>query len=112
MSKPLLTTTSTSRPLRIAYLVDTDDCPDALLDSIFAEAYGRWGGRRTLIIPSKAEGIDTRYNDWLLYFDADVIYSFVNLSDHAVSAIHEAYCPAILIRHSSMKRAGEERSEE
>ena len=39
-----LTTAGTARPLRVAYLIDTDDCPDQLLDRIFAEAYGRWGG--------------------------------------------------------------------
>src|SRR6476659_1506101 len=48
-----LTTAGTARPLRVAYLIDTDDCPDQLLDRIFDEAYGRWGGRRTLIIPAK-----------------------------------------------------------
>src|SRR5262249_41070205 len=57
-----LTTAGTARPLRVAYLIDTDDCPDQLLDRIFAEAYGRWGGRRTLIIPAKPDGIDERYN--------------------------------------------------
>jgi hypothetical protein len=110
MPKPQLTTAGT-RPLRVAYLVDTDDCPDALLDSIFSEAYGRWGGRRTLIVPTKADGIDDRYKEWLLYFDADVIYSFVGLNDPAVAAIHEIYCPTVLLHHSPIgSRAGEQRS--
>jgi hypothetical protein len=60
-----LTTAGIARPLRVAYLIDTDDCPDQLLDRIFAEAYGRWGGRRTLIIPAKPDGIDERYTEWL-----------------------------------------------
>jgi hypothetical protein len=102
MTKPPLTTTSYARPLRVAYIVDPGECPDPLLDSIFAEAYGRWGGRRTLIVPANADGIDSRYTDWLFYFDADVIYSFVKLRDQAVAAIHERFCPGALALHSPL----------
>jgi hypothetical protein len=94
-----LTVAALARPLRIAYLVDLGDCPDTLLDAIFAEAYGRWGGRRTLIVPATMQGIDARYADWLGYFDADILYSFVALEDAAVAHIHERYGPAHLIRH-------------
>ena len=68
---------ATARPVRVAYLVDLFDCPDALLDAIFAESYSRWGGRRTIIVPTTADGIDERYSEWLLFIDPDVIYSFV-----------------------------------
>lgn len=94
-----LTVAALARPLRIAYLVDLGDCPDALLDAIFAEAYGRWGGRRTLIVPATAQGIDARYADWLGYFDADILYSFVALDDAAVARMHERYGPAHLVKH-------------
>jgi hypothetical protein len=43
-----LTSVAVARPLRVAYLIDLDDAPDALFDEINLEAYGRWGGRRTL----------------------------------------------------------------
>jgi hypothetical protein len=99
-----LTTAGTARPLRVAYLIDTDDCPDQLLDSIFAEAYGRWGGRRTLIIPAKQDGIDERYAEWLWYYDPDVIYSFVALTDGTVTRVHEKYGPAHLIYHKPIGR--------
>jgi hypothetical protein len=85
--------------MRVAYLVDLANCPDELLDAIFAEAYSRWGGRRTLIVPTTVKGIDQRYAAWLQYLDPDVIYSFVELSDAAVAAMHERYAPAHLIRH-------------
>ena len=105
-----LTTVATARPLRVAYLIDTGDCPDALLDAIFSEAYGRWGGRRTLIVPAKPDGIDSAYRDWLLHYDADVIYSFVALADSAVADIHERYCPAHLEYHKPIgKTKGDER---
>src|SRR5207245_7096068 len=63
--------------------------PDALFDEINLEAYGRWGGRRTLIAPAKPAGIDPRYLDWATYFDADIIYSFVKLDDAVVADLHE-----------------------
>lgn len=94
-----LTISASARPIRVAYLVDLADCPDPLLDAIFAEAYSRWGGRRTLIVPATIDGIDERYGEWLFYFDADVIYSFVPLSDACVEALHERYAPAHLVRH-------------
>jgi hypothetical protein len=106
-----LTVTAVARPVRVAYLVDLDDCPDAMLDAIFAEAYGRWGGRRTLIVPAKPQGIDTRYADWLTFFDADVLYSFVTLDDAAVARMHERYGPAHLIKHRELRPdPGRERS--
>ncbi len=93
-----------ARPLRVAYLIDIDDCPDELLDAIFAEAYSRWGGRRTLIVPATNDGIDRKYSDWLFYFDADVAYSFVALSDPAILAFHERYAPAHLVYHREWQR--------
>ena len=88
-----------SRPLRVAYLIELENCPDELFEGIFAEAYGRWGGRRTLIVPATPDGIDERYADWLYYSDPDVIYSFVDLKEEAVLALHERYAPAHLVRH-------------
>src|SRR5438045_9261874 len=90
-SKPTQTCTGTARPLRVAHLVDPSNCTDRVLDAIFAEAYGRWGGRRTLIVPATESGIDSRYEKWLGFYDADIIYSYVALNDEAVAFIHEQY---------------------
>jgi hypothetical protein len=49
-----LTSVAVARPMRVAYLIDLDDAPDALFDEINLEAYGRWGGRRTLIAPAQS----------------------------------------------------------
>lgn len=95
-----LTARGTARPMRIAYLVDLDVCPDELMNALFDEAYGRWGGRRTLIVPSKEEGIDDRYQRWLRLFDADVIYSYAKLNEAAVQSTHEQFCPARLMYHN------------
>ena len=103
-SKPAqLTALGAARPLRIAYLLDPENCPHELLDAIFREAYGRWGGRRTLLVPATPDGIDERYGDWLWFYDADVIYSYVPLSDEAVAGVHEKYGPAHLKRHERLR---------
>lgn len=94
-----LSVRGTARPIRVAYLVDLDACPDELLDAIFDESYSRWGGRRTLVIPSSVGGIDDRYERWLKLFDADVIYSYVKLNEAAVLSVHERFCPAQLVYH-------------
>jgi hypothetical protein len=99
-----LATVGIARPLRVAYLIDIDECTDQLLDCIFSESYGRWGGRRTLIVPAKPDGIDTRYTDWLSHYDADVIYSFVALAAPTVARIHEKYGPAHLTYHAPIGR--------
>jgi hypothetical protein len=36
-----LSAIGTARPVRVAYLVDLDECPDALFDRIVEESYGR-----------------------------------------------------------------------
>lgn len=100
---------ATSRPLRVAYLVDLADCPHALLDNVFAEAYSRWGGRRTAIVPAKANGIDERYAKWLFNLDPDIIYSFVDLEDATVEEIHERLAPSVLIRHNASGRTSVDR---
>jgi hypothetical protein len=88
-----------ARPLRVAYLIEIDHCPNELLDAIIDEAYSRWGGRRTLIVPATTAGIDERYDQWLRLYDADIIYSYVELAGAAVEKIHETYCPAHLVFH-------------
>jgi len=106
-SKPDPKCYGTARPLRVAYLVDLTTTNDQLLDAIFAECYGRWGGRRTLIAPATADGIDLRYDRWLYFYDADIVYSYVHLSDAAVAGIHERYGPAHLKYHGGAIRRGD-----
>lgn len=103
------TATATARPIRVAYLVDLAHCHNELLNAIFAECYSRWGGRRSLIVPTTEEGIDRDYDKWLWMFDADVIYSYVSLSEGAVEAIHERYAPAVLVKHRALDARDDER---
>lgn len=94
----------TARPLRVAYLVNLNDCPHLLIDEIIAESFSRWAGRRTPIIPVTADGVAPEYKSWLYHFDADVIYSFVSLSEAAVAQIYEELAPGILHVHEDRYR--------
>lgn len=105
-----LTSVAIARPLRVAYLIDLEDAPHDLFDAVICEAYGRWSGRRTLMVPAKPEGVDVRYREWLYYFDPDIIYSFVHLTDAAVAEMHERFGPAYLLLHPVTLGAQQERS--
>jgi hypothetical protein len=94
-----LTAAGVARPVRVAYLIDLADAPVELFEAICAEAYSRWGGRRTVLVPATPNGIDARYDLWLWAHDPDVIYSFVELTDDAVAQIHEGFGPAYLALH-------------
>ncbi|EEX15621.1 hypothetical protein CSE45_0231 [Citreicella sp. SE45] len=97
----------TARPLRVAYLVDLNTCEDLLIDAIIAESFSRWSGRRTPIIPASPDGIDPAYASWLHAFDADIIYSFADLTDDAIALIDEELAPAILHHHEDRYRSPE-----
>lgn len=90
----------TARPLRVAYLVDLETCEDLLIDEIIAESFSRWSGRRTPIIPATSDGVDPAYISWLETFDADIIYSFADLTDDAVTQLDEILAPGILHHHA------------
>lgn len=90
----------TARPLRVAYLVDLSTCENLLIDEILAESFSRWSGRRTPIIPASPDGVDPAYDAWLHAFDADIIYSFANLTDDAIALLDEKLAPGILHHHS------------
>ncbi|MEQ8368042.1 MAG: hypothetical protein RIB61_15190 [Roseicyclus sp.] len=75
-----------------------------MIDKIIAESFSRWSGRRTPIIPASADGIDPAYASWLHAFDADLIYSFANLTDDAIGLLDEELAPGILHHHEDRYR--------
>jgi len=95
------------RPIRVAYLVEESEDWQALLDAIFAESFARWGGRFTLIVPCENGEIRAAYLPWLEAYDADIIYSYVDLDDSIIERLHEKFGPAFLKKHVILP--GEER---
>ena len=74
------------------------------LDAVFAKSFARWGGRSTLIVPCENNAIRPAYIPWLQTYDADVIYSYVDLNESAVELLHEQYGPAFLVKHDFHSR--------
>jgi hypothetical protein len=64
------------------------------LDGIFADCYGRWGGRFSLIVPCLNRRIAPNYWPWLEAYDPDMVYSYVPLSRADVLEVHERLSPA------------------
>jgi hypothetical protein len=87
------------RPVRVAFLVESGDFGDLTLDAIFANAYSRWGGRFSLIVPCVGGRIIDDYWSWLEVFDPDIVYSYVRLEESSVIDVHERIAPADYIFH-------------
>jgi hypothetical protein len=89
------------RPVRVAYLVEEGEYTHEILDAIFADCHGRWGGRYSLVIPCEAGSPQPAYLPWLRAYDPDIIYSYVDLDAAKVKWLHEALGPSYLIKHES-----------
>lgn len=99
LSNRQLQAESLARPLRVAYMVDAKKTPPELLDAIFAECYGRWGGRWSLIVPCDGGKPKTDYLPWLEKWDPDLIYSYVPLSFDDQAFLHESLYPSSIVIH-------------
>jgi len=82
------------RPLRVAFLIEDGEHSDLALDGIFADCYGRWGGRFSLVVPCINGQIDPSYWPWLKAYDPDIVYSYVQLASAEVLRVHERLSPA------------------
>jgi len=78
----------------VAFLVQDGEHAATLLDGVFADCYGRWGGRFSLIVPCIDSCIPAAYWPWLESCDPDLIYSYVALSEADILEIHERLGPA------------------
>ena len=86
------------RPVRVAYVVPNPPSHE-LLDALFDEAMSRWGGRRTPIVQS--DGADLSVDDWKLLglWDADIIYSYMNLDGALHRRLAYRLAPSKIIIH-------------
>ena len=78
---------SRARPCRLAFLIDPDDCPPELLDSLFSTNYELWGGRFNPLIPVRKGIISDAHWALLQYVDPDIIYTHVPLSESVISSL-------------------------
>lgn len=97
-----LEVTAKTRPIKIAYIAPAENNPEThlMLDAIFHEAYTRWAGAHTLLIPSTNDAFtDTVYKDWLEFYDPDYIYSYIDISQKLLEEIIALANPILFIKH-------------
>lgn len=102
---------ATNRPVKIVYLVPFDDCPHTHmnLDAVFFEAYTRWAGAYTLVIPTEPHDfLHAGYGDWLSHYDPDFIYSYIDLDAAFVEKIDRLCCPIAFLKHEKRERKDRE----
>ena len=93
---------SFNRPVKVAFLVPIEENQIShwILDGIFSEAYSRWGGTHSLLIPfDNGQPESGEYLKWLATLDPDFIYSFVDLEEYIISKINQLTIPIEMIRH-------------
>ena len=94
---------SFTRPIKVAYIVPHAESEENhwILDGIFYKSYTWWAGTNTLIIPSnKDKFLNEEYEDWLQFYDADFIYSYIDLDQELIGKIDRLFCPIAFIRHN------------
>lgn len=99
---------ATNRPLKIVYLVPFDDAIQTHmnLDAVFFEAYTRWAGVYTIIVPTLTHGFMlNEYEAWLKKYDPDFIYSYVDLDQDFVDRIDRICCPIGFVKHTPLHKA-------
>lgn len=98
----------TPRPARIAYLIP-ESAEHNLLDRLIEESLSRWGGRRTPFIPTNGISIDSTYWTFLDYWDADIIYSYSDLSDELQDRLYYSFAPSEIIMHNEVNRTNNDK---
>lgn len=88
----------TPRPFRVAYLVPLNPS-HILLDVLFSECMSRWGGRRTPIIITEGTSIAAVDLAFLDLWDADLIYSYVDIDAALRDRIAFCLAPAEIKIH-------------
>ena len=91
------------RPIRIAFLIDLNEASHAVLDEVFQYCFSIWSGRFSLIVPCLDNKPIGEFMPWLKAFDADLIYSYVDLPKADQFAFHEDLYPSVLQRHWQSK---------
>lgn len=92
-----------TRPIRVAFLVELNDSSQAILTAIFQACFQFWGGRFSLIVPYEKGALRATFLSWLKYYDPDIIYSYVDLSEAEQLRLHEDIYPSYLVRHHDVK---------
>lgn len=53
------------RQIRFAFLVEVNEASQHVLDAVFRDCHGRWGGRFSLVVPCRGGEVDPAFWPWL-----------------------------------------------
>lgn len=105
--KPAPEIRGTARPIRIAFIVEDGEGVHTWLDAAFAEAFGRHGGRQSLIVPVVNGAIPASYLRWLKAYDPDAAF-VVTSNNEQTAAILDRDCSPVFIDAVTRHRKGNE----
>lgn len=97
---------ATNRPIKIVYQVpyEESDITHLVIDAVFYESYTRWGGARTLIIPTNNNCfLFKEYEDWLKFYDPDFIYAYVDLEQGFIEKLENVCSPIAFLSYKNNK---------
>jgi hypothetical protein len=88
-----------ARPVRVAFIVDSTNCPADLLDDLFKVNYLDWGGRLRPIVPAENGALSNTYRRLLSGADPDIVYAYCDLDPAEIDWIDRKIQPWSLIQH-------------
>jgi hypothetical protein len=86
----------TERPIRLAFVLNTDTVTDEQLDAILAYNRSKWGGRYNPLIPTDGETLSTEAWALLHFVDPDFVRTVTPLSTDLVTAIDRRLSPLVV----------------
>lgn len=98
---------ATARPVRVAYLLEDGIDAHAWLDAIFADCFGRDGGRQSLIVPVAGGAISKRYQDWLRILDPDIVIALTFDNEALVPGLVELLADTGILQRKRKRDAPE-----
>jgi len=90
-----------ARPKRVAFLVD-DAFTSRDINTIVAYCFKHLGGRWNAIAPITSNSIAPAWEKFLVAIDADVLYSFVELSDSLKESLNKRLRPSRIIEANAL----------
>lgn len=88
---------TTSRPKRVAFLVNPTNIDFSAINSIIRFNVRSWGGRYNAIFPTDGKNMSPDWWQALIFHDPDIIYSLVNLDIAFKEKIDRYILPAKII---------------
>lgn len=108
MDKPEARIKATPRPIRVAYVLEAGEDTHQWLTAVFADCFGRDGGRQSLIVPVHNGTVSDRYKQWLRSQGPDIVLLATYENERWASAITDIVGDAELIGVERRKDEPEE----